>query len=40
MSDNVGSSGIRYGHCYEVTVRFSLLRESLSEVEGEGVRRD
>jgi len=32
---NVGSSGIRYGHRHEVTVGFSLLREGLSEVEGQ-----
>jgi len=40
LPDDVGGGGIRYGHRYEVTVGLSLLREGLSEVEGEGVRRD
>jgi hypothetical protein len=38
--DNVSRSRIRYGHGNEMTIGFSLLREGLSEVEGEGVRRD
>src|SRR5438445_13383502 len=40
LSDNVGGGRIWDGHSHEVTVRFTLLRERLCKVEGEGIRRD
>ena len=40
LSDNVGGGRIWDGHSHEVTVGFTLLRERLCEVEGEGIRRD
>jgi hypothetical protein len=40
LPDNVRGRCIRDGHGNEVTVGFTLLREGLSEVEGEGIRRD
>jgi len=39
LPNNVCSRHIGNGHSHEVTVRFTLLREGLCEVEGEGVRR-
>ena len=39
LPNNVGRSRIRYGYGHEVAVGLSLLREGLSEVEGEAFRR-
>jgi len=39
LPDNVCSRRIGNGHSHEVTVRFTLLREDLCKVEGEGIQR-
>jgi len=39
LPNNMCSRRIGNGHSHKVTVRFTLLREGLCEVEGEGVQR-